>query len=223
MRIAYCVLRIAYCVLCIAYFTSVGSHAFLSLGRWTPGWGGTGAPSWAPVPTQPGVQLTSACIFGPRRENTAPDYIYCAQRNSFRSVALHAYSHPKPRREFRFASPVYRGSSYCNFDFRSTSTSSSGSAKIMVRVTSTSTSISNSGQPKSWFELLRLRVQVQSKCIAECTSLWKVCEGFCSGMALRRAPAEMHVDAIHIARSYFKKLIRVQFCIRCENLNELRG
>ena len=93
LRIAYCVLRIAYCVLCIAYCTSVGSHAFLSLGRWTPGWGGTGAPSWAPVPTQPGVQLTSACIFGPRRENTAPDYIYCAQRNSFRPVASHAYSY----------------------------------------------------------------------------------------------------------------------------------
>ena len=35
--------------------SAVGSHAFLSLGRWTPGWGGTGAPSWAPVPTQPGV------------------------------------------------------------------------------------------------------------------------------------------------------------------------
>jgi hypothetical protein len=85
-------LRIAYCVLRIAH--PVASHAFLSLGRWTPGWGGTGAPSWAPGPTQPGVQLTSACISGPRRENTEPDYIYCAQRNSFCPVASHAYSHP---------------------------------------------------------------------------------------------------------------------------------
>ena len=52
----------------------------------------------------------------------------------------------------------------------------------MVRVTSTSTFTSSSGA-----------VQMHSRMHV---ALWKVCEGFCSGMALRRAPAEMHVDAI---------------------------
>ena len=38
------VLRIVTIVVCILCYT-VGSHDLLSLGRWTPGWGGTGAPS----------------------------------------------------------------------------------------------------------------------------------------------------------------------------------